>query len=485
VTLLDETRRLLDDARKLYAGGVHDPGLEQLVERLAAPLRVAIAGKVKAGKSTLLNALVGEQLAPTDEGECTRIVTWYRDGHTYQVLLVPYDGDPRQVPFVRDGSAINIDLEGVDVSAVERLDVTWPSQQLRDVTLIDTPGIGSLSATTSGRTWSFVQPDDEDTPADAVLYLMKHLHASDLEFLETFHDTEVSKPNPVNAIGVLSRADEIGVGRLDAIASAARIASRYRRDSRVRRLVQTVVPVAGLLAESAATLTEEEYRALAVIADRGPKQIVEVLLSTDRFVDTPEIALTNLERQHVLDRFGVFGVRLAATLIRRNVVTNARELSEELIERSGLNELRELLGSLFLERSDLLKARSTLFAIDRLASEHPVEGVEELRREVERALAGAHDFAELRLLSALRAGQVDAKPDVMDELEQLLGSNGAAPPRRLGLDDNADDASILAACADAIQRWRRRAENPLTNHDLQVASHVVIRTCEGLVADHA
>ena len=41
-------------------------------------LRVAIAGRVKAGKSTLLNALVGERLAATDAGECTRIVTWYR-----------------------------------------------------------------------------------------------------------------------------------------------------------------------------------------------------------------------------------------------------------------------------------------------------------------------------------------------------------------------------------------------------------------------
>ena len=51
-------------------------------ERMDEPIRVAIAGKVKAGKSTLLNALVGEELAPTDAGECTRIVTWYRDGLT-------------------------------------------------------------------------------------------------------------------------------------------------------------------------------------------------------------------------------------------------------------------------------------------------------------------------------------------------------------------------------------------------------------------
>ncbi len=38
------------------------------IGRLGEPLRVAIAGKVKAGKSTLLNALVGDELAPTDAG---------------------------------------------------------------------------------------------------------------------------------------------------------------------------------------------------------------------------------------------------------------------------------------------------------------------------------------------------------------------------------------------------------------------------------
>ena len=53
--------------------------LQHNLARFDEPLRVAIAGKVKAGKSTLLNALVGEEIAPTDAGECTRVVTWYLD----------------------------------------------------------------------------------------------------------------------------------------------------------------------------------------------------------------------------------------------------------------------------------------------------------------------------------------------------------------------------------------------------------------------
>src|SRR4051812_34280101 len=66
--------------------------LTELSARLTGPLRVAIAGKIKAGKSTLLNALVGEELAPTDAGECTRIVTWYHRGDQPQVTVYPNTG---------------------------------------------------------------------------------------------------------------------------------------------------------------------------------------------------------------------------------------------------------------------------------------------------------------------------------------------------------------------------------------------------------
>ena len=88
---------------------------------------------------------------------------------------------------------------------------------------------------------------------------MRHLHSSDIDFLEAFRD-DVGEASPVNAIGVLSRADELAGGRLDGMTSAAQVAARYRKDPKIRRLCQTVVPVAGLLAQAGVTLTEEAYR---------------------------------------------------------------------------------------------------------------------------------------------------------------------------------------------------------------------------------
>ena len=60
---------------------------------------MAIAGRVKAGKSTLLNALVGERLAATDAGECTRIVTWYRNALGYRVVADLGAGGSRDLAF--------------------------------------------------------------------------------------------------------------------------------------------------------------------------------------------------------------------------------------------------------------------------------------------------------------------------------------------------------------------------------------------------
>jgi hypothetical protein len=482
-TLVQRTRGALEQAILVYQGTEHAQRLETVRDRLDEPLRVAIAGRVKAGKSTLLNALVGERLAPTDAGECTRIITWYRDGHSYEVVAHPKAGEPRQLRFDRDHGALEIDLGDLEPDDVAELSVTWPSQALRTSTLIDTPGIGSLSRQTAARTWD-VLTDENETPADAVLYLMRHLHPQDVQFLQAFHDAEVSRPNPVNAIAVLSRADEIGVGRLDSMASARKIAKRLNGDSRVRRVAQAVVPVAGLLAETAATLTENEVGHLRMISERSAREVEGLLLTADRFVNQmPELGLTSIERTALLERFGLFGVRLATALLRRGVVTTATELAAELADRSGVEELRAVLDSLFFERRDILKSRSALLALDWLTRTEPRDGSDKVVTAVEEIISAAHPFHELRVLSALRSGWVTGKPAVLEELEHVIGGAGGAVHDRLGLPTGADPEQVRSAAGRSLAVWQQRAESPLTDHELAIAARVAMRSCEGILAD--
>jgi predicted GTPase len=481
--LLDSVRALLTSAAEAYRGTPGEPRLTAVLDRLDEPLRVAIAGKVKAGKSTLLNALVGEELAPTDAGECTRIVTWYKDGITYRATLVPKTGDAQQVPFSRDGGAITLQLGDRSADDIEKLQIEWPSSSLRQMTLIDTPGIASLSSEVSARTHAFLTPgEDQVTPADAVLYLMRHLHSSDINFLEAFHDEEFSQATPVNAVAVLSRADEVGVGRIDSMASAQRIAARYRLDPKVRRLAQTVVPVAGLLAQSGATLREAEYKALDAIAGASRTDSDPLFLSADRFVKAEtSIPLTSMEREHLLDRLGMFGVRLAVALIRQGAAPNATTLSTELVRRSGLVELRDVLLSQFAQRRDVLKARSALLALEGVLHEHPRPGSDRLATELERITSGAHEFAEIRLLNALRAGGVKVKAQEATEMERVLGAEGGGLHTRMDLSPEADLSEIRRALQNAIGRWQRRAESPMSSREVADAARVLIRTCEGML----
>jgi hypothetical protein len=455
--------------------------------RLEGPLRVAIAGKVKAGKSTLVNALLGEELAATDAGECTKIVTWYRRGGQPEVVVHPRDAPAESLFYQRRGGALDIDLGRWPATEVDHLEVGWPTQRLRDVTLIDTPGIASISADISERTHRVLAADDDRPPvADAVLYLLRHTHATDVRFLEAFHDDELAHGTPLNAVGVLARADEIGSCRLDALQVAARVGGRYQSEPRLRRLCPVIVPVAGLLAYAGETLREPEYRALAALAGLPNGERGEVLLTADRLAHRETTAaVTEIEREHLLGRLGLFGVRLSVDLIGSGAVASATQLSAELVRRSGLEQLRGVLLRQFTQRSRVLKARSALAALMAVLGQDGCRDADGLRARAEAVMASAHEFEEVRMLDQLRSGDIALDEARIAELERLLGGRGHDTPTRLGLDDGASPEEVRHAATAALSLWQRTAEHPLSSRPVQRAARVATRTLEGLLAGAA
>lgn len=488
-----QVAEVVASAGRIYGGTAGEATVADVGARLAGPLRVAIAGKVKAGKSTLLNALIGEELAPTDAGECTQVPWWFRDGLTYRAVLTPRAGASRPTRFTRTDGALLLDLGDLAAGDLERIDVEWPSRALRTVTLIDTPGIASATPALGEATRRFFAPDDERGgpdfplrgplgPADAVIYLMRHLHSADVRFLESFQDDGYADATPINAIGVLSRADEVGVGRLDAMDSAVRVAERYRQDARLGRLCQTVVPVAGLLAQAAVTMREDEFRLLRQLVDLPVVELEELLLSVDRFAERPGPAPPT-ERVTLLRRFGIFGTRTAVQLMREGRGASAPELAAALLGVSRLDDLRALLRQQFTDRSDLLRGRAALLTLAQLVRRLPVAGGESLATDIERIQTGAHELVEIRLLNALRSGAVTLRAQDAAEAVRLLGAEGTTLHARLGLDPSAVNSEVLAAFADALGRWQRRAENPIASGQAVEAARVLVRTCEALARD--
>ena len=480
--LVGSVHKLLDGAGSVFGRGSDE--ITDLRARLDGPLRVAIAGKLNAGKSTLLNALVGEKVAPTDATECTRVVTMYRNSHVYSVRAVPYSGDPVELRFKRTANDLEFTLGDFAVDDVQYVDVGWPTERLRDLVLIDTPGLASVSDGLSERTRRFLSSGEAGPgSADAVIYLMRHLHETDLSFLEAFKGGLTTQGATVNSIAVISRADEIGAARTNAMDTAERIANRYRADARINAVCQVVIPVAGLIAQAAATLRQHESNALRTIAAMERGEVTELLLSAHRFLSSPEPAELDTEtRGRLLGRLGLFGVRLGVELIAARRVQSAGDLAAALEAHSGIRHLRSVLNGQFAARASVLKARSTLATLSARAALHGGQKGRELRdrvRDVERA---AHELVEIRLLAQLRSGAFELTDLQGSEAEarRVLGDAGAEPNVRMGLPPATSDDEVRAAALDTIGRWRSVLEDPFLSPDGREVAQGVVRSCEAV-----
>lgn len=474
-------RELLDAALEVYR---ERPAVfARLAEhraRVDEPVRIAVVGRVKAGKSTLLNALVGARIAPTDAGECTRLVTVYRHGQWPRVAARTADGE-RDLPVRRADGGLVLDLAGVEADGVEHLRVDWPTAALAEATLVDTPGIASLSENLSARTRAFLEPPDGLPGADAVLFLTRQLQPADVEVLRAF---QARTGSGATTITVLSRADEIGSGGLDALLRAGEVARRMAADPAVAEVSSSVLPVAGLLGLAGRTLRHGDFVALRSLARTTPADLQPFLLTADRF-GRPEIPgeVAPGIRRAVLERLGLFGVRLSIALVRAGI-DSAQKLADELVARSGLEELRRRMAVEFTAHGTALQEESALAAVEWALRSTPADGDERLWSELERLRLSARGG---RLTAPHRLGGVLAVlPDELRaEGARLLGADGAAPAARLGAtgEEETEPEVLRAAARAALDRWHAQAEDPLATRAVREAVGAVVEALEAVLAE--
>jgi len=449
-------------------GGAAQTQVHDVRRRHGEPLRVAIAGRLKAGKSTLVNALIGRRVAPTEVGECTRIVTQFRYGTSDRVDVVRRNGTRASLPLDEAGMIPQqLDVPWAEIGYV---DVTLTSDHLRDLTVVGTPGLASANASVSAQARRFLfseAPIDDDlddasasalSGSEAIIYVFtQSVREDDVQALEAFRSMSARlSSNPINSVGLFNKVDKLAGSGTDPWPVAAPLASDQAKV--LRRVISDVVPVVGLLAETteAGRLTAADCEALRELA-RLPQSERAVLLASVDLFTTRECSVSREARERLLRLLDLYGISFAIAQLVGNQHLATGELVRMLFQASGFPRLRQVLDSAFRWRSDAIKAGWALSSLEKIAShaERPYDR-ELLRDAIERVLQQP-EYHRLRLLEVAQlvtTGAVDLPDQMENELTRLALSND--PAWILDLPAAAPEQLVRAAL-DAATRWRAYA----------------------------
>jgi GTP-binding protein EngB required for normal cell division len=109
------------------------------------PIDIAILGQFKAGKSSFLNCLVGENILPVGAVPVTTVITRLQFGEKERARIHHFDGSIQEVPLRDIQSYVSEAHNPGNQKNVEVVDLELPSLRGFDgLRLVDTPGLGSI-----------------------------------------------------------------------------------------------------------------------------------------------------------------------------------------------------------------------------------------------------------------------------------------------------------------------------------------------------
>lgn len=504
---------LLRSALQLTAGeadlAIVDRELQQAIARLQQPMRVAIVGLIKAGKSTLMNALLGEQLVPMGNVEATFNVNVFRWGDRPSLQVYYKDNRPPEPKSFDELQALTLRAEDNRdyLQSIKYIDIAYPNSLLHNFDLVDTPGMESHYRDDSDNTRQFLQlhgrelsevTQTEAQGADAVLYLFSHsLAVEDKEIVELFQGAGAGATTPINAIGVLTKTDIYWSDPqiTEPTIAADRICQRLAHHPQVRNLFYNIYPVCGHLALGAATLTQSEWEILDRLTAISPDRLESLLRNLHRFNEReyPDIPVAPAERQQLSERLGAYGVWVAYHLRRSGIADrraspggNRARLASALRERSGIDRLQSTIISHFGHRAYLIKLSRVLarfktiyFQLRPQLRGRQLQILEQIAGDLEELEAQDRSIVELNMLrdfyhQKLTFDEVEAR-----QLLAITGEFGTSCGERLGLDERASIPDMLRVAAERMQYWQTRSADYFTlDRDTLTAAKTMARSYE-------
>ena len=179
-------------------------GLDAIITHTSEPLMLMVMGSFSTGKSSFINALVGEEIAAVEAKPTTAVVTKLCYGAQDKLLLHFRDGSVKpatpkefnRMTAVNDEEQLNAIHEKLDY--VER---QMPIDILKQISIIDSPGLNDIAEKHSEATERFVNK------ADTVLWMFSTVQLGTREEMAAM-DKLTPRLKPIAVVNKMDLIDE-------------------------------------------------------------------------------------------------------------------------------------------------------------------------------------------------------------------------------------------------------------------------------------
>lgn len=433
-------------------------GTDALAEVAAGevqPFSVAVFGRMKTGKSSLINAFIGKRLAITGVEEATATINrlTYADGEQLNTFTACWkDEPPQSFPL----EALQRDWNGTTPEVLERvrrvshLELYSNIRSLRDIHVIDTPGTGSVASEHEDVAQQFIHGQQ----ADALVYVFAPVgRETDEEALSAFRKGCVPGSDPYNSVAIMHKWDGIfwdNDGNMDDIRHKAN-----RLHEQMREVVADVLPVSAPLALLAKTAPDAFWsESLALLGSHENEAGLLRLLSRDSKWDNSSPQAAELRRQAREEHdLPWASFRIALRQLYRQKTATPAEARACILELSGIQAFERMLDERFFLRHAIIRRLQTRARAKRVMAEVYGSIESELSRVKENL-----GYLE-RIMSEVKTPELRSWMDlhIYKESEQLRSLEEEfrkmdAIVIRTGDDNDKEDKSVAA------ERWLDEAE---------------------------
>lgn len=325
------------------------------------PFSVAVFGRMKTGKSTIINALIGRRLAITGVNEATATInriTHAVGADALNRFIVHWkDAAPETFPL----DSLQKDWNGTEPDVLARVARTqWIElfsdvPLLRDVHVIDTPGTGSTATTHEVVAQQFINGNS----ADALVYVFSPVgRETDEEALLNFRKGCLPGSTPYNSVAVMHKWDTVYWDNGGDWADISRKAERLH--GQMRGIVAQVVAVSGPLALLAEAADEAFWNeAINIVASYATEpELCRMLAREDKWERSPEQAALYQRAKSEWD-IPWISFRVMVRELHRHSCRDALSAQQCILRLSGIMPLRDMLDRRFFRRTAVIRLRRT------------------------------------------------------------------------------------------------------------------------------